>query len=732
MKPKKHGIQIENYQEETQENEEKIKENQEYSPIIAENKTNTNGLKLEILPIKGDTKISNGDTLYEGEYIKYNIKATNISDQTIKNIKIVGKIPEGTTYAELDADYENDSGEYKYNYEKEIKEKTIEIETLESGETTTQFYEVKVDNLPKEQSKKDINSKIEAFIGEEKIANYELNNSIEPAEVQVFLGSFMYGGKDRWLYEFTATSETKKTVNIQVKLPKIFTPESYYIDSRGENIITKYDENEIPKDNIYNLEVETGKSYILAGNLDATKLEQQVQDNKIWLTSTAKVTENNKTYNANENRILFEFETLEIYMTSSNEGEEVKYGEEIEYNITLMEKGKSNGIEKQSISVNLIDFLPKDIEPISVTYENWKEETEMVEGVEVATGKFYKLEPVTEDIHTSYEFADGEKLPNVDLYLTIPYDETIQVKIKAKAGFVYQKTKVENTVRAESYSVKSKNSNTVTHTILPYNYDELQEEIEKPDDIVNPGEENNDTNDPNNPTDKNETYSIAGIVWLDENEDGRRQENETTLEGITVMLVDRKDASVIKESIKTTAKGTYSFSNLNQGDYVVLFQYDTNKYHITEYQQKGVPSNQNSDAIEKETNINEKTLKVGMIEISNLKNSVSNQDIGFIQNKKCDFKLEKSISKVIVTTKNGTKQYNYQNQKLVKTEIKAKEIEGATVTIEYKIKVTNNGEVAGTVEKIIDYLPNELNISAESNKNWKANKRRATNKHQSF
>ncbi len=646
-------------------------------------------------------------------------------------------MPEGTTYADLNADYKSDAGEYKYDYNKDLKEKTIEIETLEPGQTKEEFYEIKVDNLLEGESKKEINTKIEAFIGEEKLANYELNNNIEPAEVQVFLGAFMYSGKDIWLYEFTATSETKKTVNIQVKLPEIFTPESFYedVNAGNDSIITKYDAENKPKDNIYNVEIETGKSYIFAGEMNTRAIEQQPENNKIWLTSTASVTENNKTYHSNENRILLEFETVEVHMTSVTEGEEIKCGEEIEYEITLKEKGKTNWKNHihKSIDVNLIDFLPKNVVPVSVTYENWKAETKDVNGQEQMTGKYYKLEPVTEDISTKYEVVGGEKLADVDLYLTIPYDETIKVNIKAKAGAVYQKTKVENTVKAESYTVKSKTSNTVTHTILPYNYDELKEEVQKPDDIINPGEkEDNNPNNPSNPNNPNATYSISGIAWEDENEDGRRQENENTLAGMTVMLVDRKDANIVKESVKTTAKGTYSFSNLKAGDYLVLFQYDTNNYHITQYKQNSIKDDENNDAIEKEMNLGGKTLKLGIIEVSNLNNSVSNKDIGLVQNKKSNLKIDKTITKVTVTTKSGTKQYNYQDAKLVKTEIKAKEIDGATVKIEYKIKITNDGERAGTIEKVVDYLPNDLTFVSKENKDWAISKQRTTSKYKYF
>ena len=45
-------------------------------------------------------------------------------------------------------------------------------------------------------------------------------------------------------------------------------------------------------------------------------------------------------------------------------------------------------------------------------------------------------------------------------------------------------------------------------------------------------------------------------------------------------------------------------------------------------------------------------------------------------------------------------------------------IGGAIVTIEYKIVVTNNGELPGKVGKVIDYLPDGFKLDSESMYSW--------------
>ena len=309
---------------------------------------------------------------------------------------------------------------------------------------------------------------------------------------------------------------------------------------------------------------------------------------------------------------------------------------------------------------------------------------------------------------------------------------------------VYEKTRIENSATvagigeiaqaeekngvkgmADSRPIQAKTSNIVAHTILPYNVEETgnkpqepsnPEKPEKPD-VPNPSDPKEE---PNTPGQKEQKYSITGTAWLDENEDGERRTSEKPFSGITVMLIDAKNGTTVKDNVQTGADGSYRFTDLEKGDYVVAFKFDTNQYRVTEFQKNGVSNNANSDAITKEITLNGETMKVGVIDISNLEASIANMDIGLVENKICDFKLDKSITKVTVTTKKGTKQYDYQDQKLAKVEIKAKEIEGATVVIEYKIVVTNEGELPSTIGKVIDYLPEGLTFSSELNKNWSA------------
>ena len=82
------------------------------------------------------------------------------------------------------------------------------------------------------------------------------------------------------------------------------------------------------------------------------------------------------------------------------------------------------------------------------------------------------------------------------------------------------------------------------------------------------------------------------------------------------------------------------------------------------------------------------------------------------------FYPNKYVNKITVQTKTETKTYDYKDKQFAKFEINSKQVEGATVIIEYKIVATNNGELAGKVGRIIDTLPEGLEFHSELNTDW--------------
>ena len=216
---------------------------------------------------------------------------------------------------------------------------------------------------------------------------------------------------------------------------------------------------------------------------------------------------------------------------------------------------------------------------------------------------------------------------------------------------------------------------------------------------------------------------LSGTAWIDENENGQKDATERLLEGIKVKLLDATTNEYAKDSngnvIETTtnSEGFYAFTKVTKGQYLVVFEYDTTAYKATGYEVSGAEQGNTSKVIEKTLTIDGKETKVGVTEKIDLTTNVASINIGLVPAKKYDMQLDKYVTKVTVQNSKTTST-DYTDAKLAKQEINAKEVNSTTVVVEYTIRVTNKGEVAGYIRKIADYLSSDYKFSSELNKDW--------------
>ena len=715
---KEDTIQLESYNSQTVESNNSVLTTTPLNTQSMVQTVNVEGLKMEVEPVRGDTVLKEGDTVYEGEFIKYNIKVTNTSNQKMDNVKVIGTIPEGTVYAELDADYHSIWGKYEYKYDENIKEKEINIGSLEAGKSTTVFYEVKVNNLEEGKTENSLISNIKLYINSNQASNYELNNVVKNSDINLFMTAELNGIEDTgWNYFVKITSKQDKNTEVKVKLPEIFGVDTIkYAKEEGSIQGTN-----ISEDNLVTIPVELKanetKEILIDGIMDSKKITNKTEESEIELKSYATIEENDKIYKSNENRILFGYDNISIVMSSDNEGEDVKEESEIKYKITLKNIGKSNLPGKYTY-FRLTDYLPEKLNPKTLSYEYWEEDKEYIDeenGIFTGKGTFSKKKQ-EQSIQGYILDENNEKMPSVDIYFTIPYGESVNIEVTAEADYVAQKTKIENSAYITGSTIDSKQSNIITHNIIPADYE--IDDGNNGNDNDNKGNEDNNTGNEDNGSDITEKHSISGVAWVDKNEDGKRQDDEQLLSGITVMLVDIENANKIKEEQVTDENGKYSFANLESGKYIVIFKYDSDNYTLTQYKVANASSDYNSDFVQKEIGINGVKTKVAVTDILSVNANIANIDMGLIKNKICDLRLDKYISKVTVKTSNDVKEYTYDKKNLAKVEVKAKEINGATLVVEYKIVVTNEGELETTASKIVDYLPEGLDFSTELNNSW--------------
>ena len=704
-KSKEYNINIESINKTEVEDVKQYEQIDEISNYV-ETMTQNNSVSSNIKAMVGLKQLNNNDEVYENQIIKYSIKLKNETDTKIENIDIIGNIPDGTKFATVD--YGNDYKEsddyydlYKYVID-ESKEQCNEKISLEAGEEKELYYEVKVSKLNEDSAERQINSNIYVSINGENIAEYSINNVVKPAEMSVELKSWRTEREDNlWIYDiylYNNLNEDINNLNLEMQLP-----EQFKFTEVADDFPGKISEN-------------NGKLSIAMNSLKANsrsdllifvKLnETNPNANQYHITNSVVVQgENTKVYYSNENRLTAYTSAIEVTQTSDREGEDVSYESTIDYNFVIKNVSDENYF-KNSVVVNLKDFFDENVEGISAKYETFDEDENGAFVLRTETCDF------SEDIEND---ENGEINADFDVDVEIPTGKSVNVWIKVQAGVVYEKTPILNKMDL-TYDGKTKSSNIIKNNIV-----KVEDVVPTPDPDPNP----DPTPDPEPGDDSNKTYNISGVAWIDKNSDGQISGNEEKYLNLKVKLFNAETGEIVKDKnnknfeVETDNSGKYKFSNVQNGNYLVLFEYDNSQYSLSPYKATNVDESVNSNVIEKEVKIDGNVSKVAISDILQVNSAnIEYINIGLVPRKKFDFSLNKTINKVSMVYNGNTTEKVFDSNKLAKIEIPAKQISHTTIVVEYQIEVKNEGEISGYVDEIVDYIPSELEFNSELNKNW--------------
>lgn len=645
--------------------------------------TTGQGPELEV-DIKSN--IGEGKDVQEGSEIKYTVSVKNIGKSTVDNVSLKANIPQNSIYVYY---IPNEEAGISKKYDQEKKEYLEKIDTIKPNETKSiEFY---VEVLPIEDTGKDYDETTKEEIpkedvilevtGQASVEGYDKvfssksikNKVIEgllEVELQVGPEDESFAREEGDILEYMVSirnvnSKEKENVVVTCNLPRELTFES--TDNNGEynkntNTITwKFDKIESQNLQIINLKAKVNN------------LEEDVYENKIINKVVVKT--EGKEIQSNEVSIVVKKPLLTATL-STQTPTEIGADDKIQYTINI--KNTKNTV---AYEVEIEDELPEGLIYEEVKY--------------IRNGKSYGV-----------AIYDQRKL-NIPIYSLLG-EEEIEVQITAKPdSSIIKENSKEVTNVAKVYYRKDKEvtTNEIKHIILPVG----------------------STNDPSTDGEVIEgTYKISGIAWIDENKNGKRENEEQKLAGIQVKLINAENGQIVKDiktgkdkTQTTNEEGSYTFSNIKNGKYIVVYEYDTNNYGLTEYRKEGVSASTNSDAISTKVNINGTLQQVAATDTINVSTSnIYNMDIGLVLRSKFNLSLEKTITKVTVIDSKETRTYEYNNTKLAKVDIDPKKVDGTNVIVEYKIKVLNIGDVEGYVKRIVDYMPQSMKFSSELNKDW--------------
>lgn len=463
-------------------------------------------------------------------------------------------------------------------------------------------------------------------------------------------------GKDSNFYLNIINDEELKDVEIKINIPEEFNYN--YLKLYNQD---KVDEDDNPEEISISNYSESFSNGVLNLKIKKINYEFLLKLNVTPKTEieqkalSAVVTCNKKSQSVSTEIVQVKAEKVDINLsTNFEDGQEVKNGDSVEYTISLKNSGTYTTARTVKVQyANEFDLSELDVK---------------VNGNEVTEDNF---------LYSSKGL--------VSLIVDIPEKSTVEVKISAPISIesAIESKQITNSVEIEDFK------KSFTYYLGSYddNGNLIPDVIEK-------------------------KYKISGTAWLDSSKEGRMDENESKISSIPVKAVD-KNGNVVCNTT-TSQDGTYKLENLPEGEYTVIFEYDTSKYSLTTYEGTGIEESVNSNVV-KGTYEGKTVATTDTIEITD--KNIANINIGLMEGSNFDLSLNKKVKQISManTKKTQTKKYDTQ---LAKIDLDYKYINNTKVAIEYEITITNEGDIPGYATKIVDYLPEGFDFSTELNKDW--------------
>lgn len=659
--------------------------------------------------------VSNEEEVKEFSNIIYTLKVKNVGDSPAKNIEANISIPNNVIYIESNS---NDSKAIVTN-ESLSPYINIKYESLDVNEefSVDNIFEVKRVNIVSDVSFEhegktyygilkdfpetyiEINATINAEdLGKEKEI---VSNKAKVTQAYYEISQEFYNTAtdkihsvgDNLCFRITLTSrlvKTQENVVLSQKLPEDFEFVNCYrisYDKEAEKYVEIEDGsyNESTNTIVWNIDKLKGLSDI-ENDYELNNYyiyEVKVKDfsggeNKKDITFNAEINNNIEIGKTNDINVKIGKPVLVINQVTDNTNTYIKPGDIVKYTFTVKNEGQATAND-----VELVDVVPDKMVINKITY----------------------TDPVGR-INETYSQNGQAIIRNISL--EAGQEIKAEMELKASIENDTSETTVNNYGVLNAYNANEITSNSITHIIQGNSQNYSTDDTPIYDGDTNSYSDN-----------IVQTYRIEGTAWEDTNKDGMRSSNEKLLSGITVRLINSQ--GLIENNTKTDSTGNYSFIGIPNGNYAVIFEYDTTKYMVTTYKKDGVSSEVNSDAISTRLEQNGKITFGAITDVITISNSsVLNIDLGLALADKFDLSIDKTITKITTQTSKGITTDNYKNVRMAKTEIASKNLRGSVVYVEYEIKVSNVGDISGYAKKIVDYIPAgmKFNSSLEANADW--------------
>ena len=627
------------------------------------------------------------DAVRGGQIVEMIATIKNTGDTDIENAKLKAIAPTGTVHTELPI------GERAY-VDSDNSEKIIDVGTIKAGETATVRYELRVNQIIAMEGytiTKENNASLIAdnITGEIQATPYTFTVTEGDLEILNIPNAdadevLRKGRIVEYAISVENISRSKDLSNITLNLSfpdGIEIKEASYTNSNGEATTDGVTING------QNISMNIGTLGNFGSDLKTStqaSIKFEVIDFKGDLTSIITATADGmETHSSNVRRYSTEKIDLSIVQDELSDIY-IKEGTEYSYHFRI-----TNNSETASMTNKMKMTLPEGLTLVEAIYT------------------------IGEDTGKTTNSSNGTFTVDIP---EIAAGATAEVEVKVRADLLPDENdkEVKTSATVEAFGFDPVTSNEVT-AIIEY------------DPNANHNQGGNGSSG-GGTDDKPNRYRITGTAWIDADGDGERDSSEQKVSGMEVILLNKDTSAIItdpdsgeQKRTTTSDNGTYTFSNLPNGEYVVVFVYDSSNYSLTEYQKDDVNTRFNSDAIDVNITIDGERRLAGMTDVLTVNGeNVRDIDIGIYTATKFDLRLDKYVDQITLTTPTiGTRVDEYEsNTTLGKVEVLDRNVGQSSAVIEYKIVITNEGSVPGYASRIVDYLPDDVNFSTELNPDW--------------
>ena len=564
-----------------------VKELEEQETVVMETVTTEKGIEL---PVKLTvTPIISQNYVHAGQVVTYKIKLANMSENTIEGLTLKDIVPSNANYIYMKEEQDEYGERLKETIDYDFTELVWNIEKLEANEAKEFEIRFKVkEDITEEQ---ELLNKVVLFGESAENVEAESRVTLKPSEIEVRLKTSMENTLGETIYKNGSlvgyilnikniSNKKQKNVEIKFNLPKDVTYISFrntndLEDSYSRNLTVNKNElsykiNNLEEDEEVRIIITTEINRIgIMGDYKIDSIANVICNGEIYDSDFKQITTNQPVYNLN-------------FYSNRDSNEILNPGDEIIYTLELDNTSNANE------AINFFDILPENLKTKKIIYYTEGEEKNEI----------------------------NWKSNDIEIYKASDSNKKLVINIIAEVSENYSESENE---------IDIVNSMKLNFGDFEYKTNEIKLKAkaivqEKTEEIQNSG------------------YSLSGKAWVDLNKNGNLDFEDNLLKDVKVTLVDKANGKYVRDNtgnvltMYTDQEGNYSFKNLENGLYVVLFEYNDEIFTTTTYKKENVLQNTNSDAIQTNVKLGGMEKIAGITNDIYLNSNYQDIDIGLIVN----------------------------------------------------------------------------------------------------